>query len=136
MKIKIFVEHSKYCKDWVLEKMKQKENSQLRLKENEKKALQELKQRLKGRFSDIDIILFGSKARGESDEESDLDLLILVNSKVNSKLEEEITEIAFDIELKYDVVFGKIVENKAFWESPLACAMPLHWNIDREGVPL
>lgn len=110
--------------------------NKLTLKENEKKALHELRRRLLKRFPDSEIILYGSKARGDYDTESDIDLLILVESTVTSKLEEEITHIAYDIELKYDVVFGKIVENKDFWNSPLAHAMPLHRNIDREGVLL
>lgn len=110
--------------------------NKLTLKENEKKALHELRRRLLQRFPDSEIILYGSKARGDYDTESDIDLLILVESTVTSKLEEEITHITYDIELKYDVVFGKIVENKDFWNSPLAHAMPLHRNIDREGVLL
>lgn len=108
--------------------------SQLALKENEKSALQELKERLLQQFPDAEIILYGSKARGDFDEESDIDLLILIESPITSGLEEETTHITYDIELKYDVVFGKIIENKDFWKSPLANAMPLHWNIDREGV--
>lgn len=107
---------------------------QLNLKENEEKALEELKARLLKRFPDADIILYGSKASGRADEESDIDLLILIESAVSSALEEEITEITYDIELKYGVVFGKIIENKDFWHSPLANAMPLHWSIDKEGV--
>ena len=107
---------------------------ELNLRENEKKALLELKEGLLKRFPDAKIVLYGSKARGDYDRQSDIDLLILVEAKVDTKLEEEITEITCDLELKYDVVFGKIVENKNFWNSPLANAMPLHWNIDREGV--
>jgi len=106
----------------------------INLKENEKKALQELKERILKRFPDAEIILYGSKARGDSDEESDIDLLILVESLVDTKLEEEIFHISYEIELKYDVVFGEIIENRDFWNTPLANAMPLHWNIDREGV--
>lgn len=108
--------------------------NQLNLKEHEKKALEELKTRLLERFSDIEIILYGSKARGTAGEESDIDLLILIEPAVSSKLEEAITEISYDIELKYGVIFGKIIENKEFWNTPLAGAMPLHWNIDKEGV--
>jgi len=47
---------------------------------------------------------------------------------------EEIFHISYEIELKYDVVFGEIIENKNFWNTALAKAMLLHWNIDREGV--
>ncbi len=107
---------------------------QLKLKENEKKALQELKQKLLKRFPDVEVILYGSKVRSDDEEFSDIDLLILINSQVIRRIKEEITEITYDIELKYDVVFGIIIENRDFWESPLANAMPLHWNIDREGV--
>jgi len=106
----------------------------INLKENERRALQKLKERLIKKYPDVEIILYGSKARGDFDKESDIDLLILVKSTINSRLEEEITHIAFDIELNYDVVFGKIVENKDFWNTPLAKVMPLHCNIDKEGV--
>lgn len=113
---------------------KMKNMAQLNLRENERKALHELKEKLLQKFPDAEIILYGSKARGDFDEESDIDLLILVKSQVTSILEKEITHITYDIELKYDVIFGKIVENKDFWSTPLANAMPFHWNIDREGV--
>ena len=51
-------------------------------------------------------------------------------------LKEDITDVLYDIELKYNVVFGKIIENRDFWQSSLANAMPLHWNIDKEGIRL
>ncbi|MHB9129208.1 MAG: nucleotidyltransferase domain-containing protein [Candidatus Humimicrobiaceae bacterium] len=108
----------------------------INLKDNERKALQELKERLLKKYPEVEIILYGSKARGDSDEESDIDLLILVESLINTKLEEEIFHISYQIELKFEVIFGEIVENKDFWNMPLAKLMPLHLNIDKEGVPL
>lgn len=121
---------------WFIEKTggTMKRLKDLDLKDNEIRALKELKEKLCERFPYIEIILYGSKARGDYREFSDLDILILVDSKVNSKFKKKITEIKYDIELKYDVVFGTIIENKEFWESPLAHVMPLHGNIDREGV--
>ncbi|MEW6621124.1 MAG: nucleotidyltransferase domain-containing protein [bacterium] len=109
---------------------------ELNLKENEIKALQELKEKILERFPVTEIIIYGSKARGDADEESDIDVLILINKEVNTVLEEEIFHMSYEIELKYDVVFGEMVENNDFWNTPLAKAMPLHWNIDREGIRL
>jgi len=109
---------------------------QTKLKENERAALLELRDKFLQRFTDAEIIIYGSKARGDDEKYSDIDLLILVGVLVDRNLKEEITEIMYDIELKYDVVFGIIVENRDFWNSPLANAMPLHWNIDRDGVLL
>ena len=114
----------------------QKTLKKTELRNNEREALKELKEKILERFPDVRIVLYGSKARGDSDIESDIDLLILVESKVDTKLEEEIFHISYEIELKYDVVFGEIIENKDFWSTPLANAMPLHWNIDREGIAL
>ena len=110
--------------------------TQLKLKENERKAMQELKEKLLKRFPNAEIILYGSMARGDYEEFSDIDLLILVGCEVNTKVKREIIGLAFDIELAYDVVLGLLVESRDFWNSSLAEAMPIHWNIDREGVSL
>jgi len=111
-----------------------KNRGRVELTENENKAIYGFKQILLNRFPQADIILYGSKARGDYDEFSDIDLLVLIDSEVDRSLREEVGEIRYEMELKYDVVFGLIIENKDFWDSPLAKAMPLHWNIDREGV--
>ncbi len=107
---------------------------QKRLKKNELRAIKELKHRIQEKVPGTRIILFGSKARGDFEEFSDIDLLILVDAKTTMAAEEEIRTIKFEAELKYDVVFGIIIRHKDFWDSALARAMPLHWNIDKEGV--
>jgi predicted nucleotidyltransferase len=106
------------------------------LNKKEKEALKELKSRLKKQISNTDVILYGSKARGNSEKFSDIDLLILVDKKVDRKLKEKIIDIRYDIELKYDVVFGLVIENKNFWDSSLANAMPFHQNVEKEGILL
>lgn len=99
-------------------------------------ALRELKQTLPTIAPGAEIILYGSKARGDSEEFSDIDLLVLVETPVDRRLKEAIIGIAYEIELKHDIVFGLLIENKDFWNSPLAVAMPLHQNVDREGIRL
>ncbi|MBN2543681.1 nucleotidyltransferase domain-containing protein [bacterium] len=107
-----------------------------RLTKIEQEAMEELKFRLSKKYPGIDIILFGSKVRGDSSVNSDIDLLILVGEPVTSDIEDGINDITYDIELKYNLIFGKIIESKLFWESTLAGKMPLHWEIEREGVVL
>ena len=52
------------------------------LKANEKEAILKAKQVLKAKFPVADVILFGSKARGDSDPESDIDLLVLTTRPI------------------------------------------------------
>ncbi len=102
------------------------ENEKLRTIEfrgKRKKALLELKKKLVERFPDTEIFIYGSKVRGDSDEESDIDVLVLLNREVNNTLEEKIFSTAFKVELKYNVIFGIIVYPQKFWDSPLGKAI-------------
>ncbi len=110
--------------------------SQLKLKRNEINSLMEIKQNLLATFPNAQIILYGSKARGDSNEFSDIDILILLESKITTKVKESITAIVYEFELKYDVICQTTVENRDFWNSSLANVMPLHLNVEKEGVVL
>jgi excisionase family DNA binding protein len=117
-----------------LKETKVKNLNKLSLKKKEIEALLELKRILFNNFSVLEIILYGSKTRGDFNKESDIDVLVILNTEVNDDIREKIFSIGFKIEIKHDVIFGILVENKDFWVSPLARTMPIHKNIYLEGV--
>jgi predicted nucleotidyltransferase len=106
----------------------------LKLSEKELNAIYKLKRKLLDRFPRTRIILYGSKIRGNSEDFSDIDILVLLDRKIDSELEKQILDIAYEIELESDIVFGVMIESKDFWDSSLARIMPLHQNIEKEGV--
>ena len=106
----------------------------LNLKDNEIKAIEELKQIIMGSYPDAEIILFGSKARGDYSEDSDIDILILLDTEVNSKLKERIIGDIYDIELKYEILFGPLIINKNDWNKDYKGNPFLKENIIREGM--
>ena len=108
----------------------------LSIDKNDLKSIEKLKKEILKVFSNAEFILYGSKARGDSEEFSDIDTLILLDREVTTEVEKNIFKIGFEIGLEFNVVFGIIVESKQFWSSALAKAMPLHWNIDIEGVAI
>ena len=108
----------------------------LKLKDNEIKAINALKKTILDLYPDAEIILFGSKARGDYDKDSDIDILILLNAEVNSKIEEKIIGDIYDIELKYDILFGLLIQNKNLWHSSKYQVMPVAENINKEGIVL
>jgi uncharacterized protein len=99
------------------------------------KAIQELKQGLVHRFgTDVELRIFGSVARGDYHEHSDIDILVVLPVKVDNTVEEQVFDMAYDIELEYGLVIGTIVYSRDFWYSDRAAVMPLYKNIQREGL--
>ncbi len=68
--------------------------------------IKDLKRRLSNHLKDnlIDVILFGSQQRGDCSVDSDYDILIIVKEGNNWKMEREISDICYEIELKYDII--------------------------------
>jgi len=104
------------------------------LSKTESSAISKLKYELSRNFPGVELILFGSKARGDFIDFSDIDILILVDMEVDYKLKDKIIEIAYDIELENNIVFGLIIENKKSWRSSKYRVLPLYQNIEREGI--
>ncbi len=48
-------------------------------------------------------------ARGDYHEYSDIDILVVLPSEVNTATEEQVFDLAYDIELEYGVIIGTIV---------------------------
>jgi predicted nucleotidyltransferase len=104
------------------------------LNKKESNAISKLKYELLKSFPEVELVLFGSKVRGDFVDYSDIDILILVDKEVDNELKDLIIEIVYDIELEFNIVFGLVIENKKSWRSLKYSVMPLFQNIEREGV--
>ncbi len=103
-------------------------------KDNERLALSELKRRVRAQTAIEQVVVFGSVARGEATEESDLDVLVVTKEPVSYLVETAIFDIAFFINIEYDTNISVLVVPKDKWESPVWSLLPLHQAIMREGV--
>ena len=81
-------------------------------------------------------ILYGSEARGDASQDSDIDLLILVpEDKVLPEKEHFIARKLFEIELQSGVVISSVIMPRKQWENP-PVVTPFYQNVKREGVVL
>ncbi len=64
---------------------------------------------------DANVILFGSKARGDSQNDSDWDFLILTSQNASEKFKRIIRENLIDIELEAEEVISTIIFSKDKW---------------------
>jgi len=51
-----------------------------------------------------DLVLFGSRITGKSKKDSDYDFLVILKQKADWKTEREISDLSYEIELKYNIV--------------------------------
>jgi predicted nucleotidyltransferase len=83
------------------------------------------------------VIAFGSRVRGQGEDDSDLDLLVLVDRKTHD-LESKIEDITYQVMWDYD--FKPIISIKVFTEADyrnyLAEGFSFYKNIEQEGVYL
>jgi len=78
-----------------------------------------------------DIILFGSRARGDSYLESDYDLIVLVDQE-SKVLNDKIFNVSCKIGWEHNVVITVFVHERSYYESKKY--EPLFMNIRKEGV--
>ncbi len=99
--------------------------------------VQELCSGLKPLFpqGDMDAILFGSYARGDAEDDSDIDVMVLVDSPREDIAEKtwEISTVAADLLLNSGIVVSPIVENRGYFQQN-ADFLPFYRNVMREGV--
>lgn len=85
---------------------------------------------------DAEIILFGSRARGDAQPDSDWDFLVLLGSAPTPVLRQTILDALYDLELEINEMISTIFRAKEKWDSALFQATPLHKNVTREGILL
>lgn len=105
--------------------------------ELDKQLVEELKRRLPPEVREHlrQMILFGSRARGDATEDSDLDLVALVDEKT-PELERALDDIAYNV--MWDNDFHTVISLKVFSEARFRSALEqgfsFYRNVMREGI--
>ena len=107
------------------------------LMSNDQAAIMDYVARIRGRFPNrvLAVTLFGSKARGDADAESDIDLLVLVDAE-DREFRSELWRIASNVSLDYNVVLSVRVFGQDRWAEARRIRLPLYRAIVADGVPL
>ena len=77
------------------------------------------------------LIVYGSYARGDYSENSDIDVMIL--TPLSKEEIEQVENHAFDLELESGIVINPVLENEAHYRYWLG-ALPFYNNVEKEGI--
>jgi uncharacterized protein len=84
-------------------------------------------------ISVIDFKVFGSRARGESSEYSDLDVFIKVED-ISTAQRQKIREIAFEVGFEKDRLISTFMATRKQIEDGPLGANPIIFKIENEGI--
>lgn len=92
---------------------------------------------LRRRYGDavLEVRLFGSFARGEADEESDVDVAVVLES-VDWETRRDVIDLATDVGLAHDLLISPTIFDRATYEAWRRQERALVLDVEREGVPL
>lgn len=117
--------------------MKQQKQQQTAMTLKIKQLLQAAESQLGKIFKDKlkKIILFGSYSRGDYDNESDVDVMVLVTDSNPNKYDDAILDMEVDLSIAFDIVLSIFVENGAEYEKAKGYK-PFLKEIEKQGIEI
>ncbi len=96
--------------------------------------IKKIRQKVNELDNSAEVILYGSRARGDNKNDSDWDILILLNRKnVDKDTEQAFRHHLFDLELEIGSPISVYVYSKHDWEGKYSVT-PLFKSIKNEGI--
>lgn len=110
-------------------------NLPINIQESINKFVEECNKILGNRLKKI--ILYGSYARGDYNNSSDIDILVLTDYKPSQfySVLKKISSMTYDIELDYNVILIPLINNIKNYNDEID-SIPFYANIQKEGVVL
>lgn len=96
----------------------------------------EIKKHLNESLNNIvsDVVIFGSRVKGQATKNSDYDVLIVLNSHYDRKILKAINDLCYDFDLKYDIYLDTQVISEFELNNSLRGKHPVFRNALKEGL--
>lgn len=97
--------------------------------------LNEIKQAVLEVDPGAEVVLFGSRARGDFHDESDWDVLVLVDKdEKDYEFKRKIRNALFELQLNFGAAISTVIHNKNWWRR--LRMTPFYWEVEKDGLNL
>lgn len=100
--------------------------------EKNNQILDEIKKAIHSVDEHADVILFGSRARGDYHEESDWDILVLTDKENYRRVRDDMRIPLSNVEIKYNAFIELKVKNRDTWDD--LSNTDFYLNVTEDGV--
>ena len=107
------------------------------LTDNEQCALKVLVQRLYAHCKPHiqSVTLYGSKARGDANPDSDIDILVVLTND-DPHLRSQVRHLAARVSLEYDILISTFAVGRSHWDELSRYRFPIYQSIQADGIDL
>lgn len=103
---------------------------------DDKCFLADLKRIILSLLPDAEVLLYGSVARGEQEEGSDYDILVLTDKELSTKEEDEVHSATYDLDLEWEKFTSIMFYSRDNWQSAFTRVTPYRRNVEKDGILL
>ncbi len=102
----------------------------------EQAILNDFRRRVAARLPLHQMILFGSRARGDADSDSDMDVLVVLDAPADGQADSYVSHCAWEAGFEHGIVVSPVVFSRSEWEEGPERDSLLALAVRKEGVPV
>lgn len=101
-----------------------------------KQLAKDIKQHLNESLNNIvsDVVIFGSRVKGLATENSDYDVLIVLNTGYDRKIQRAINDLCYDFDLEYNIFLDTQIISEFELNNSIRGKHPVFRNALKEGL--
>ena len=101
-----------------------------------KQLAKDIKQHLNKSLNNIvtDVVIFGSRVKGQATIYSDYDVLIVLNTNYDRKIQKSINDLCYDFDLKYNIFLDTHIISEFELNNSIRGKHPVFRNALKEGL--
>jgi hypothetical protein len=101
--------------------------------DTEKKIVAAFRESLERKFRVSDVIVFGSRARGDADEYSDLDVVAVLDEELDDSIRDYVSDCAWHAGFEQGIVVVPVLFSRRAWQTGAVRDSLLARAIEMEG---